>query len=82
MYPAPTGHSPAIGPGNAGPPALLPYGGHPGPRKTTHVPKHGTEPFVVDPAAALEGTDGLSDPTKHTQCVPNRRKLFVRRLLD
>jgi len=35
--------------------------------RTTHVPKNGTEPFVVDPADATEGRNGTSDPTKHTQ---------------
>lgn len=49
--------------------------------RTTHVPKNGTEPFVVDPAEATEGRNGMSDPTKHTQYVLHARKLVVKRLV-
>lgn len=69
MFHRPTSHSPAIGPGCAGPSLSIPTSAvldHAG-RVGSHVPVAGAPAFAVDPqlCGAASG-----EPRKHTQCVP------------
>ena len=70
MYPRPTSHNPALGPGCTGPSLAqyVPDCVDVSSRPTVQQPSSGAAPFMVDPKSVAAGLGG-HDPTKHTTCV-------------
>ncbi|KAK9905094.1 hypothetical protein WJX75_009547 [Coccomyxa subellipsoidea] len=67
MYPRPTSHNPALGPGCTGPSLAqyVPDCVDVSSRPTVQQPSSGAAPFMVDPKSVAAGLGG-HDPTKHT----------------